>query len=217
MNESLRREGVLISIVGPTASGKSTICERLCSEFSGSLSRSVSATSRPKRSGERDGEDYFFVTCEEFKRSIESGMFFEWEEVHGNLYGTPRANVEQALAEGRDLLLAIDIRGAFTLKAKLPKHAVLVFLLPPSHRELVSRLTLRAPLPADEYKARMHTLREEYAALRDALQRGGGVDYIVVNDQLDAAYEKVRGIVLAERSRAQRIVRDAVEELTATE
>ena len=182
-------------ISAPSGSGKSTLVKMLMESVDG-LEFSISCTTRPPRRGEKDGESYHFVSREEFLARRDAGGFLECAEVFGHFYGTPRPVLDRARERGRDLVLDIDVQGAAQLKKQLPE-AVTVFILPPSRGELEKRLRSRS-LDEDAVIARR---------LRDASREISGYytyDYILVNDQLDHAAEKLKAIFLAERCRKQR-------------
>jgi len=203
----MKRAGLLMCLVGPAAGGKTTLAQHLLDTFEGSVAISISVTSRPMRPGEIEGQSYFFVSREEFERRIADGQLFEWEEVHGNLYGTPRTKVEQALREGLDLIFDIDIRGALNLKRRFPSYTAVVFVVPPSSVVLETRLLSRSKVNNDELSRRLETAAGEYEAF---MQQAGGdnlIDYFVVNDRLEDSKLAVESILRAERSRVGRIAR----------
>lgn len=212
-HDKLSRKGILFAMVGPAASGKSTICNRLNQEFSSSTRFSVSLTSRPPRAGEKDGENYFFVSREDFEKKIKAGELFEWEEVHGQFYGTLRGFVDKALQSGVDLLLDIDIKGALNFKDSFGADAVVVFIVPPSFEVLRKRLVNRGVMANDEFMRRVATARREFELLFGTMESGVGVDYFVVNDELEQAYARVRSILLAERCRLSRFNIEEVREI----
>jgi guanylate kinase len=152
----------------------------------------VSATSRPPRPGEVDGVDYHFVGRDEFERLRDAGGFLEWFEVYGQLKGTPRAPVERALAEGRDVLLEIDVQGALAVREQFPD-ALLVFLRAPDPAEQEARLRARDTDDPDQLARRLETARAEEAL-------AGRFDAVVVNDAVDRAVEEVTAILSARRS-----------------
>jgi guanylate kinase len=170
----------------PSGAGKTTIARRL-RERRGDVVFSVSATTRAPRPDERDGTDYHFVSEPEFRRMIGAGELIEWAEVHGNLYGTPRRNVDEARAAGRFLLLDIDVQGAAQIRRAVPE-AVLVFVLPPSGDELAERLTGRG----SEDDARVQKrLRNACSEVRAAT----AFHHVVVNDRLDDAVTDVEHVL----------------------
>lgn len=209
----LSREGVLFSLVGPTASGKTTIRSRLLGDNPKSARASISVTTRSPRPGEKQGVNYEYIAEEEFKRRVSQNHFFEWEEIHGKYYGTPRANVENAIAGGYDLILDIDIKGAISFRKAYPGHAVIVFILPPSVQALRDRICARGGVSEAEVERRLVTARAEYDSLLKAAEQGGGVDYVVVNDKLDETYVQVAGILNAERGRLSRIRHDSLRKI----
>ncbi len=201
----LKREGILFCLVGPTGSGKSTLAQHLLKRWPESLRLSISATTREPREGEQDGTHYHFLTRSEFEAKRDAGDFFEWEEVHGNYYGTLRSTLEESIESGVDLLLDIDIRGALSLWKAYPKNTVGVFLLPPSFDEMKQRLTLRGTTDEETLKKRFATAQFEYETLLGMKQEPAGIDYVVVNDDLDEATEALTALVVSERHRRHRL------------
>ena len=183
-------------ISAPSGSGKSTLVKRLI-ESDTKLAFSTSVTTRDPRKGDIAGTSYTFVTREEFIQLRDCGELLEWAEVFGNYYGTSRAVLADAERRGVDLILDIDVQGAAQLKERLPA-AVTIFILPPSRSELASRLKNRSS-DADEVMERR--LRD---AGREVLNYEQ-YDYILINDQLDESLEQLRGILLAERCRQDRM------------
>lgn len=195
------REGMFLCLAGPAGGGKTTLGERLAALHGDSLQRAVTTTSRAPRPGEVSGVSYDFVTEAEFRERIDRDEFFEWEEVHGNLYGTPRAALEKAKSVGVDLLLIIDIRGAQSFMNSFPDNTVVVFLVAPSRGELRTRLVGRG-VGGGELDRRLATAEAEYETL---LRGECRVDYFVVNDVIDEAFDTLRSILRAERTRMTRI------------
>jgi len=191
-----RQKGLLIVISAPSGTGKTTLCHMLLEEFP-NMEFSISYTTRKPRPGELNGRDYFFVDRKTFERMIEEGDFLEWAEVYGNLYGTSKSQVLKALKEGKDILLDIDTQGALQVKKNFPE-AVLIFILPPSLKELERRLKKRGTDDEETIKKRLQIAREE---IRNALE----YDYIVVNDILEVAFERLRSIITAEKCRTDRL------------
>jgi len=195
-----KEEGLLIVISAPSGAGKTTLTKLLLNEIP-SLEFSVSFTTRPPREGEANGRDYWFVSREEFERRIREGDFLEWAEVHGNLYGTSKSQVLKALGEGRDVLLDIDTQGAIEVKKKFPE-AVLIFILPPSLGELERRLRKRGTDEEEVIRRRLEFAREE-------IKKAPLYDYIVLNEEIEEALRRLVGIILAEKSKSDRFLRNA--------
>ncbi len=189
-------KGLLVVVSAPSGTGKTTLCHMLLKEFE-NMEFSVSYTTRPPRKGEVNGKDYFFVSKEEFERMVEEGDFLEWANVYGNLYGTSKSQVLRALNEGKDILLDIDVQGALQVKKNLPE-AVLIFIMPPSFDELERRLKHRGTDSEDVIKRRLETAKEE-------IKKAVYYDYIVVNDVLEVAFDKLKSIVTAEKCRTDRL------------
>jgi guanylate kinase len=175
----------MIVISGPSGSGKSTICKRLLEDPR--VVFSVSATTRRMRPGETDGRDYHFLSVEEFRQRIERGEFIEHAEVYGNLYGTLRGPLEQAIAAGQLYLLEIDVQGALQLKA-LGEPGLYIFIAPPDFEELRRRLIKRNTETPEALERRLHKAEDEYRE-RDKY------DHVVVNDELERAVAEVRGLI----------------------
>jgi guanylate kinase len=193
---------LLVIISGPSGVGKDTIIDALRRR---SRERDyhyvITATTRPQRPGEVDGVDYQFLDAETFTRLREEGEFLEANEVHGNWYGTPRSQVRAALAEGRDVILKIDVQGAQVVKEKIPE-ALLIFLVPPSLEDLFQRLRSRATESADALE-----LRQRNAAIE--LARQHDYDYVVVNEtgQVERTAERIDEIIAEEhRIHPERVV-----------
>jgi guanylate kinase len=184
-----------LAICAPSGAGKTTVACALV-EKSDDFTFSVSATTRSVRPGEREGVDYRFVGRDEFDSMIRNDELLEWAEVHGELYGTPRANLEEAERQGRLLILDIDVQGARQVVEAL-SDAVTVFLLPPSFEVLMERLRQRGSEDEGRLRRRLETAKNELKCI-DEFQ------YVVVNDRLDDAVERIRAIVGAERQRLGR-------------
>jgi guanylate kinase len=187
---------IVFIISAPSGSGKSTLVRRLM-ESDENLMFSTSVTTRPPRQGEIDGSSYDFVTREQFLRLRDDGELLEWAEVFGHFYGTSRAVLERARAAGRDLILDIDVQGASQLKKKLPE-AVTIFVLPPSRKELEVRLRNRSSDPDEVIRRRLSAATKEVANF-------GFYDYVLVNDQLEASFDRLRSVLVAERCRQKRM------------
>ena len=174
------RKGVLIVVSGPSGVGKSTLIDRFLSEDRES-EFSVSYTTRKRRPHEEDGTDYYFTDDNTFRELINQGYFLEWENVHGNFYGTPRSEIMAILKTGKDIILDIDVKGALSIKGQCPASR-LIFIDPPSMNELRSRLLLRGEKEID---TRMKRVEEEIALK-------GQFGYTVLNDDLGKAYTVFR-------------------------
>ncbi len=186
----MNNRGVLIVVSGPSGSGKGTLLRELQSENE-RVRYSVSATTRSPREGEVDGKNYFFMTKQEFKNKIEKGEMLEFTSYCGNYYGTPRDYVCKTLDEGYDVILEIDVVGAIKLM-ELGEQAVYIFIMPPSLQELKKRLVGRNT--EDE-----EVLCKRLEAALDEIRMADKYDYIVVNDVIDSAIEKLKAIILCHR------------------
>jgi len=198
-----------VVLAGPSGTGKTTLARRLV-EGASEYCFSVSATTRPPRSGERDGVDYHFLDRATFEAMAERGEMAEWAEVHGRWYGTPRSELDVAAAKGRHLVLDIDVQGARQIRAASPE-ALLVFVLPPSVEALVHRLTGRGTEGQEQVARRLRTALEELKAVSE-------FDHVVVNEDLERCVEEIRGIIRAETRRTVRskALNQSVEEMRAT-
>lgn len=193
---SERPRGLLLVVSSPSGAGKTTLCNRLRSEFP-KIGFSVSYTTRQPRPGETDGVEYHFVSAERFQEMAAADEFAEYAMVHGNMYGTAARQVGVALHEGRDILFDIDFQGGRQLRNRFREEVVLVFILPPSLRELERRLRQRAT-DADEVIAqRLKVARSELAHYAE-------YDYLIVNEDLDKAYDALRAVYVAACHRRQR-------------
>ena len=196
IDSTIRRRGLMLVLSSPSGAGKSTISRNLL-ESDPSFELSISVTTRARRGSEIDGRHYHFRSRREFESMRDNGELLEWAEVHGNFYATPRAPVEKALAEGRDMLFDIDWQGAEQLRAAMRADIVSIFILPPTMRELKGRLRRRAEDTEEVIAARLANSLSE-------MKHWGDYDYIVINDDLDAAFAQVRAVVTAERLRRDR-------------
>jgi guanylate kinase len=194
----VERRGLMFVLSSPSGAGKTTLSRMLIAETP-NLAMSVSATTRPKRPGEEEGRDYFFVDHSRFDQLVGDDALLEWAHVFGNRYGTPRGPVDAALAGGQDVLFDIDWQGTQQLRSRAPKDVVSVFILPPSAQALEQRLHTRAQDSDEVIRARMKKAGDE-------MSRYDAYDYIVVNDNIGIAFESVRAILRAEQLRRDRQV-----------
>lgn len=185
-------KGLLFVLSGPSGVGKNTVLDELFKNFDG-VSYSVSATTREKREGEVEGENYFFITEDKFKEIEENDGFIESALVHGHYYGTPKKFVDQKLEAGEDIILEIDTQGAKQVREKYPE-AVYIFLLPPSIEELENRLDQRGSESTKSKNVRLKNARQE-------LKEVHNYDYEVINDSLADAVREIKKIILKEQKR----------------
>jgi len=206
--DTLHRRGLMLILSSPSGAGKTTIARKLLDE-DGEIAMSVSVTTRPMREGEVEGRDYYFVDQAEFDRMVEDNAFYEWATVFGHSYGTPKAQIRAGLKEGRDFLFDIDWQGTQQLYQKAEVDVVRVFILPPSLDELHRRLVGRNTDAPDVIAARMARAQAE-------ISHWDGYDYVVINDDVESCFSKVREILEAERMRRTRQTGliDFVRELT---
>ena len=188
--------GVLLVLSGPSGTGKGTVCKVVRDSMGERLAYSISATTRKPRVGEEHGREYFFFSKEKFEALRDQNGFLEWAQVYDNYYGTPRAFVEEVLASGRDCILEIDPQGALQVR-KATDEAVLVFIAPPSLEELRARLTGRGTEAPEEVEKRLSCAEAELAYSNQ-------YDYLIVNDEVEKAAEKMKAILMAERCRTNR-------------
>ena len=181
------KKAKLFIVSAPSGSGKTTLCRKLLASGLG-LVDSVSMTTRPPRPGEKDGDDYIFVTDADFKREIKRGGFLEYEENFGHLYGTPKAFIENSIRKGASVLLNVDVKGAMKVRRAYPDVSILIFILPPSIKELKERLNRRRSDSAMVIAKRLAIAKKEIAYKRR-------YDYRIVNDHIPQAYRKLKNIV----------------------
>jgi len=186
------RPGLLFIISAPSGAGKTTLAEQLATRIP-RLKLSRSYTSRPARSGEIDGVDYNFVSRDRFEQMIAAGEFLEWADVFGNFYGTRAADTRAMLGDGDDVVLVIDVQGARTVRAS-GLTTTAIFVMPPSFEILERRLRGRSKDSEAAIQRRLQVAREEVAAFTE-------YDFVVVNDEVAAALDQLRSIVLAQRAR----------------
>lgn len=198
--------GMLVVVSSPSGGGKGTLIRRVLNSVP-ELGYSVSFTTRPPRAGEAHGQHYFFVSPEEFEALAQKGEFLEWAYVHGNRYGTSRTQVALELAQGRDIILEIDVQGAANIR-HLEINAISVFILPPSFEVLRARLTARGSENPEALALRLRNSRGEVERYRD-------FQYVVINDDAERAASQLAAIIYAERARLNR-QRPAAEKVLAT-
>ena len=190
-------KGFVMAVSAPSGTGKTSLCDKLAEELP-YITRSVSVTTRPKREGEISGADYTFVEVDEFKKRQDSGQLLETAEVFGNWYGTPKSPVDSAIKDGKIMVMDIDTVGAFAVKEILGDDCVLVFIMPPSLAELESRLIGRGKDEPEVLKKRLMEAERE-------MGEASKYEYIISNNMFDQAYEELKGVVLAERARPNRL------------
>ena len=188
------KKGLLIVLSGPSGVGKGTICKELIDYFNAWYS--VSVTTREKRDGEIDGKDYFFVTKEEFEQKIKDNDFLEYATYNNNYYGTLKSKINEQLDNNIDVFVEIEVKGAKNIK-NIYKDSVLIYILPPSLKELEDRLRNRNTEDEETINNRMKITKEE-------LNQIDIYDYAIVNDDLDKAIEKVKNIIESEKSKVSR-------------
>ncbi len=198
--------GLLFIVSAPSGTGKTTLVERLVQELP-NLHKSRSYTSRRPRAGERDGVDYNFISRARFDTMIQDGVFLEWADVFGNCYGTSAADTEAVLAQGRDVVLVIDVQGARQVSGR-GIETVGIFVLPPSASILAQRLRDRSKDTEEQIARRLKTARHEVSEFAK-------YEYVVVNDELETAVSRLGAIVMAERTRV-RCMRGKAEAITKT-
>ena len=192
-----KKTGQLIVISAPSGAGKDTVVKELMKKNPDSFWVSVSATSRAPRDGEQEGIDYYYITKEEFEKRIEEDYFIEYTNYAGNYYGTPKKYIKEKLDKGIDVILIIEIEGASNIKRIVPE-ALMIFIMPPSLKELVKRLKKRGTETDEKIIKRFHTAYKEINEVTK-------YNYVVVNDILEEAVEKVESIIKAEKCRVDRI------------
>ena len=190
--------GLLIVLSGPSGVGKGTVRAAVFANNQFQYVYSVSATTRAQRPGEVDGKDYYFVSSEEFETMIQNEDLLEYAEYVGNYYGTPIQKIEENLAAGHDVFLEIEVQGAMKVKERMPE-GIFIFLAPPNLEELESRITGRGTDAAHVIQERMATAKEEIELMQH-------YDYVVVNDQVQHAVDKINAIIQSEHLKVERVV-----------
>ncbi len=191
-----QRRGIMLILSSPSGAGKTSISRAILRQDD-NIQLSVSVTTRPKRANEVDGVDYHFKTVDEFKQMREAGLLLEWAEVHGNFYATPKAQIDELLDVGKDVLFDIDYQGALQLYEKCADDIIGIFVLPPSITELKHRLERRADDNQEVIKRRLKTARQE-------LREWNKYDYVIVNNDLDKSCTLVTEIINAARIQRSR-------------
>lgn len=194
----LNERGLLVVISGPSGVGKGTVRKALFDIPNHDLVYSVSMTTRPPRDGEVDGVDYYFVSKEEFLKRIEEDKFLEWAEFVGNYYGTPKDKVEEQLELGKEVVLEIEVEGALKLRKKV-KDAVFIFIVPPGRQALYDRLLKRGTEAKEIIEARVKKADNEFLLAHK-------YDYIVVNDEVNNAADRIMAIIRAEHAKTERTI-----------
>ncbi len=194
-------KGLLFVVSGPSGAGKGTICRSLLQKMD--IDLSISMTTRKPRPQEVEGENYYFISEEEFLEIIKNDGFLEYAKVYGNYYGTPKEMVTQKLENGRDVVLEIDIQGALQIKASYPD-GIFIFILPPSMAELRKRITGRGSETEDDINLRLGETLKEVAYIDK-------YDYCVVNGEIDEAVNRVAAIIIAEHSKISEDIYELIE------
>lgn len=190
------KEGLLIVISGPSGAGKGTVCKALLNQVE-NLNISISMTTRKPRIGEIDGINYYFTGEDKFKKMIDQNELLEYAKVYDNYYGTPKKKVIEKLKQGEDIILEIDIQGALKVKSQFPE-GVFIFIMPPSMKELKNRIEKRGTETEQEVTKRFQASYEE-------INYVSKYNYIVINDEIEKAVEKVKAIIIAEKCRVDRL------------
>ena len=188
----MNQQGILVVVSGFSGAGKGTLMKELLKRYDNSA-LSVSATTRQPREGEKDGEDYFFVNREYFQQMIEEGRLVEYAQYVNHYYGTPRDYVEKKMAEGKDVILEIEIQGALKVKKRFPD-ALLIFVTPPSAGELRRRLVGRGTETIEVINARLRRAAEEASGME-------AYDYLLINDEIDACVEQMHQLITLQHSK----------------
>lgn len=202
----MANKGILIVLSGPSGAGKGTICQELLRSYP-ELNYSISATTRSARVGEQNGVNYWFVSRVEFQNMIDNDQLLEWAEVYGNFYGTPCQHITELLNGGKDVVLEIDAQGATQIKKKFPE-GVCIYIAPPSLDELANRIYKRGTDSLETIKKRLNCANDELACVHH-------YNYVVVNDEVKIATDKVAAIITAEKCQVARNI-DVIETILST-
>lgn len=199
LNFIKKRKSLIIVLSAPSGAGKTTICEEIQKNIS-DLFLSISVTTRKPRENEIDGKDYFFVSYKEFEQYIKNNKLVEWAKVHGEYYGTPQKFLQKCIKENKDVLLEIDVAGGLQIKKKYPE-SILIFILPPSTKELKTRLYQRHTEKESIIKKRFCTASNEIKKIKK-------YDYFVINNELKKAVDMIKSIISMEKNRIDRLIFD---------
>lgn len=209
----ISRRPILFCLVGPAGSGKTSLAKKLLESPNSGLKKLVSATTRNPRPGEINGVNYHFLSRVEFEEAISKDNFFEWEEIHGNLYGQLKSSIAGSMSADNDIVLDIDIRGAGSIKKQYSADTVVIFLLPPSKDILKERITARAPITDKELARRMATAERELIRFQESYEKGNLIDYFLVNADFEDTLSGLSKIIAAEHQKLIRLRPEAVKQL----
>ena len=183
-------KGSILVISGPSGSGKTSLARSVCEELKDKAYFSISTTTRPKREGEKDGVDYFFITKEEFLQDIEDGYFLEWAEVHGNFYGTSKKQIDEALNQGKIVFLDIDVQGHEAVRKAYPNIVTSIFVTTKNKDVLIERLKKRGTETEESLEVRLINAMHEMKKIPE-------YDYLLINDDFDEAKEFLKSVAIA--------------------
>ncbi len=186
----MKVKGSIVVVSGPSGSGKTSLAREVCSELGDKAYFSISTTTRPKREGERDGVDYFFVSKEEFLEDVEKGYFLEWAEVHGNFYGTSKIQINKALEEGKIVFLDIDVQGHEAVRRAYPDVVTSVFVTTKDKKTLIERLEKRGTETEESIKVRMINALHEMKKIPE-------YDYLLINEDFNEAKKFLTSVAIA--------------------